>query len=125
MGFILQETKDKDTIKRMADLLMQGATLTDMSCPNCGSPLFRIQNGTLWCAKDQKKVVVIKEGEEEPKPTAKAPYDKLESTLINKIDDLQVKLGKTEDPEELQKLSTALSQMLDSLEKIQKMRKQK
>jgi len=109
----------------MADLLRQGATLTDLSCPVCSSPLFRLQDGTLWCAKDQKKVVTVKEGEELTKPSASTAYDKLESSLLSKIQDLQGKIEKTEDAEELQKLSTALSQLLDSLNKIQKMKKPK
>jgi hypothetical protein len=79
----------------------------------------------LWCAKDQKKVVVVKEGEEAPQPAAGTAYDKLEATLISKIDGLQGKIEKAEDPDELQKLSTALSQLLDSLDKAQKMKKAK
>ena len=125
----LQENKETNApIKRMADLLRQGATLTDMSCPACSSPLFRLQDGTLWCAKDEKKVVVVKEGEEPPvppKPTSGTAYDKLETTLLGKIEDLQGKIEKTQDVEELQKLSSALSQLLDSLEKTQKMKKAK
>ena len=108
----------------MADLLTQGATLTDLSCPVCSSPLFRLQDGTLWCAKDEKKVVIVKEGEEAPTaPASASGYDKLESTLRGKIGDLQEKIEKTQDTEELQKLSAALSQLLDSLDKIQKMKK--
>ena len=72
LGFYLQDKKENNTpIKRMADLLIQGATLTDLSCPVCASPLFRLKDGTLWCAKDEKKVVIVKEGEEPPKPSAK------------------------------------------------------
>jgi len=108
----------------MADLLTQGATLTDLSCPVCSSPLFRLQDGTLWCAKDEKKVVIVKEGEEAPAAPAPASgYDKLESTLRDKIGEMQEKIEKTQDIEELQKLSAALSQLLDSLDKIQKMKK--
>ena len=108
----------------MADLLTQGATLTDLSCPVCSSPLLRLQDGTLWCAKDEKKVVTVKEGEEAPAaPASASGYDKLESTLRSKIGDLQEKIEKTQDIEELQKLSAALSQILDSLDKIQKMKK--
>jgi len=122
----LQKRKEDDTpIKRMADLLRQGATLTDMACPVCSSPLFRLQDGTLWCAKDEKKVIIVKEGEEPTKPSANTAYDKLEFSLLGKIQDLQGKIEKTEDAEELQKLSTALSQLLDSLDKIQKMKKPK
>ena len=111
----------------MADLLTQGATLTDLSCPVCASPLFRLQDGTLWCAKDEKKVVIVKEGEEPPAtaPPASSGYDKLEATLLGKIGDLQGKIEKTQDVEELQRLTAALSQVLDSLDKIQKMKKSK
>ena len=42
---------------------------------------------------------------------------------MSKIQDLESKIAKTDDAEELEKLSTALSQLLTSLEKIQKMKK--
>jgi UPF0148 protein len=115
------KTEDKP-IKRMADLLRQGATLTDLSCPVCASPLFRLKDGTLWCAKDEKKVVVVKEGEE-PEKASSTAYDKLEATLLAKVEAIQNKIQKTENVEELQKLSSALSELLNNLEKIQKMKK--
>ena len=115
------KTEDKP-IKRMAELLRQGATLTDLSCPACASPLFRLQDGTLWCAKDEKKVVVVKEGEE-PEKASNAAYDKLEATLLAKVEDIQKKIQQTENVEELQKLSATLSELLGNLEKIKKMKK--
>lgn len=125
--------QDKESIKRMAELLRQGATLTDLSCPNCNSPLFRLRDSTLWCAKDQKKVVIVKEGEETPKtqmvqPQTQTPkasnaaYDKLEATLMKKIEDIQAKIEKTEDIDELQKLTVALSELLNSVDKVKKMK---
>jgi UPF0148 protein len=118
----LQEKTEDKPIKRMADLLRQGATLTDLSCPACSSPLFRLKDGTLWCAKCEKKVVVVKEGEE-PEKAGNAAYDKLEATLLAKVQNIQDKIQNTEDVEELQKLSIALSELLGNLEKIQKMKK--
>ena len=115
------KTEDKP-IKRMADLLRQGATLTDLTCPACASPLFRLKDGTLWCAKDEKKVIVVKEGEE-PENASSIAYDRLEATLLAKVEDIQSKIQQTENVEELQKLSTALSELLDNLEKIKKMKK--
>ncbi len=103
---------------------MQGAALTDLSCPACSSPLFRLKDGTLWCAKDEKKVVVIKEGEEAPKqaPVPNTVYDKLEATLMAKIIGIEGKIEKTEDMDELQRLTGALTELLSSLEKIKKMK---
>ncbi len=115
------KTEDKP-IKRMADLLRQGATLTDLSCPACASPIFKLKDGMLWCAKCEKKVIVVKEGEE-PEKSSNATYDKLEATLLAKVEDIQTKIQQTENVEELQKLSTALSELLGNLEKIKKMKK--
>ncbi|MBT0160414.1 hypothetical protein G4O51_10575 [Candidatus Bathyarchaeota archaeon A05DMB-2] len=114
------KTEDQP-IKRMADLLRQGATLTELSCPVCASPLFRLQDGTLWCAKDEKKVIVVKEGEE-PKASSTA-YDKLEATILSKVQQIQDKIQSTEDVDELQKLSAALSELLSTLERVKKMKK--
>jgi UPF0148 protein len=120
----MPQDTETDPIKRMANLLLQGATLTDLSCPVCASPLFRLKDGTLWCGKDEKKVVVVKEGEEPPKPATQpsGAYDKLEATLMAKIADLQDKIEKTQDMDELQKLTAALSELLNNVEKIKKMK---
>jgi UPF0148 protein len=118
----LQEKTEEKPIKRMADLLRQGATLTDLSCPACASPLFRLKDGTLWCAKCEKKVIVIKEGEE-PAQASTMAYEKLEATLLAKVQEIQSKIQSTENMEELQKLSTALSELLSNLEKVKKIKK--
>ena len=118
----MQEKTEDKPIKRMANLLRQGATLTDLSCPVCASPLFRLKDGTLWCAKCEKKVIVVKEGEE-PEKTSSMAYDKLEATLLAKVQEIQNKIQQTENVKELQKLSTALSELLSNLEKVKKMKK--
>ncbi len=118
------QSKTGDThIKRMADLLRQGATLTDLACPVCSSPLFRLQDGTLWCGKDEKKVVLVKEGEESTQATKNVAFDSLEATLMTKVQELQDKIQKTDNIEELGKLTNALSELLNSLEKVKRMKK--
>ncbi len=120
--------KDDKYIKRMAGLLRQGATLTDLSCPACASPLFRLKDGTLWCERDQKQVILVKEGQEPPKPvrrTPRTPLDGLEATLLAKVQDLQTKIQNTNDVEELGKLSKTLSELLDNLNKIESMKRAK
>ena len=119
----MQQKKEDTPIKRMADLLRQGATLTDLSCPVCASPLFRLKDGTIWCAQDEKKVVIVKEGQEAPQTApVNNTYDKLEAILLTKIQGIEDKIEKTEDVEEIQKLSTALSELLSSLEKIKRIK---
>jgi UPF0148 protein len=121
---VQMQAKTSDThIKRMAELLRQGATLTDLACPVCASPLFRLKDGTLWCGKDEKKVILVKEGEEPPKAASNGAMETLEATLLSKAQNLQGKIQQTENVEELQKLTAALSQLLDSLEKIKRMKK--
>ncbi len=107
----------------MADLLRQGSTLTDLSCPACASPLFRLKNGILWCAKCEKKVIVVKEGEDAEKVTSAMAMEKLEATLLAKVQEIQDKIQNTENVEELQKLSSALSDLLGNLERIRKMKR--
>src|SRR4030042_661792 len=96
---------DDTHIKRMADLLRQGATLTDLSCPACGSPLFRLKDGSLWCGKDEKKVVIVKEGEESPKITSNRAMETLEAALLAKVQDIQGKIEQAENVDEIGKLS--------------------
>ena len=116
-------TNDDKHVKRMADLLFQGATLTDLSCPVCSSPLLRLKDGTLWCEKDEKRVIVVKEGEEPPKTTSDAGLETLEATLLAKVQDVQGKIQRTENMDELQKLTSALSELLDTLDKVRRMKK--
>ena len=115
---------DNTLVKRGANLLLKGATLTDLSCPKCGSPLFRLKDGTLWCEKDEKKVVVVKQDQE---PSVQAPssngaYTKLEATLMTKIQEIEGKIEKTQDVDELQKLALAMSELLNNVEKIKKIK---
>jgi uncharacterized Zn finger protein (UPF0148 family) len=107
----------------MADLLRQGATLTDLSCPACSAPLFRFKDNTLWCEQDQKKVIVVKEdAQTQMAPQTNTSYDKLENTLLAKIQVFEDKIEKSEDFEEIQKLSAALLELLSSLEKVRKIK---
>jgi UPF0148 protein len=117
-----EKAEDKH-IKRMADLLRQGSTLTDLACPACSSPLFKLKSGDLWCAKCEKKVIVLKEGEEPSKITSPMVLDTLEATLLQKAQEIQNKIQHTENAEELQKLSSTLSELLGNLEKIRKIKR--
>ena len=107
----------------MANLLRQGSTLTELACPVCASPLFRLKNGDLWCEKCKKKVIVVKQGEEETRATGSIALESLEATLLAKVQTIQNKIEHEENPEELQKLNTVLSGLLENLDRIRKAKK--
>ena len=115
-------SKESNDIKAMADLLKQGATLTEYSCPVCSSPLFKLRSGDLWCASCEKRVIIVKEGEPEPEATNPTFFSNLESTILAKIQEVEKKLMEEKDTEKLQNLGTALSTLLKNLEKIRKMK---
>ena len=115
-------TNQKD-LQNMADLLKQGATLSELSCPACASPLFRLKSGELWCAKCKKRVIVVKEGETPEEAGKEIVLSGLESTVLTKIKEVQAKLSEEKDPTQLEKLSTTLTSLLDNLEKIKKIKK--
>lgn len=118
-----EKNQEEQAIKRMADLLRQGLTLTELACPACSSPLFRLKSGELWCEKCQKKVIVVKKEEEMTRVTSSMALERLEDTLLSKIQEIQDKMQQATDVEELQRLSTALSNLLESLEKIRRAKK--
>ncbi|MEM0006775.1 MAG: Sjogren's syndrome/scleroderma autoantigen 1 family protein [Candidatus Bathyarchaeia archaeon] len=114
------KTAEEQYIKRMADLLRQGQTLTELACPVCASPLFRLKSGELWCARCEKKVIVVKEEAELAKVTSALSLETLEATLLAKIQEIQEKMLHETNVEELQKLGSALSGLLENLEKVRK-----
>jgi uncharacterized Zn finger protein (UPF0148 family) len=118
-----RKPEDDQYMKRMADLLLHGATLTDLACPACSAPLFRLKNGDLWCGRCEKKVVIVKEGEEPPKVTNSTAFDSLEATLLAKVKEIQDRMQHENNVEELQKLSNVLSGLLENLEKTKKAKK--
>ncbi len=114
--------RDEKSVKAMADLLRRGATLTNLACPACASPIFKLKSGELWCARCEKRVIVVKEGEEPLKATSPIILSTLETTLLTKIQHVQKQIQEETDIARLQKLNTILSSLLENLEKLRKVK---
>jgi len=110
-----------DKIRSMADLLRSGATLTDLSCPVCSSPLFRLKNGELWCAQCQKRVVVVKEDEQIEETKSLMTLSAVESSLLTKIQEINERIQRENDIEELQRLNAVMSKLLENLDRVKRM----
>jgi len=107
----------------MADMLRQGATLTEHSCPACSSPIFKLRSGDLWCVQCQKRVVVVKEGETSTEAAGPVLLASLESTILTKIQELEKEIREEKDAEKLQRLGSILSTLLENLERIRRMKR--
>jgi len=116
-------SQKEKSIKSMANLLRQGATLTEYSCPACASPLFKLASGELWCAQCQKRVIKVSEAESTAEVTGSTVLTTLESTILAKIQEIDKKMKEEKDPGKLLKLGNTLTTLLENLEKVRKTKK--
>jgi UPF0148 protein len=119
----LKLSKKSKDIQTMADMLKQGATLTEHSCPACSSPLFKLKSGDLWCVQCQKRVIIVKEGESTTEAASQVLLTSLESTILTKIQEIEKEMREEKDAEKLQRLGSILSTLLENLERIRKMKR--
>ena len=113
-------SQKEKSIKSMANLLRQGATLTEYSCPACASPLFKLTSGELCCAQCQKRVIKVSGAENTVEATGSTVLTTLESTILAKIQEIDKKMKEEKDPEKLQKLGNTLTTLLENLEQVRK-----
>jgi len=126
---------DKD-YKKMAELLRNGSTMLNKACPACNSPLFKFKNEDIFCPVCNKKVIIVKEGEEHSietnnsnmknldyhKDSELSNYSelikKLEKILLAKLNWLLDKLEKEEQIKTLESYTTILLNFLKLFEKL-------
>lgn len=126
---------DKD-YKKMAELLRNGSTMLNKACPTCNSPLFKFKNEDIFCPVCNKKVIIVKEGEEysietnstnmknlnSHKDSVLSNYSelikKLEKTLLTKLNWTIDKLEKEEQINTLESYTTTLLNLLKLFEKL-------
>jgi UPF0148 protein len=105
----------------MSELLKSGATMLSKTCPECGSPLFKVGKDII-CAKCNKQVV-IKATQKEDKITEEAVLSNVEQTVLSKIKEVNDAINSENDKEKLILNSQTLSIWLDILDKIRKLRR--
>ncbi|MHA2061150.1 MAG: Sjogren's syndrome/scleroderma autoantigen 1 family protein [Candidatus Kariarchaeaceae archaeon] len=109
---------NRESVKRMADLLKSGATMLFEHCPQCNSPLFKIENET-WCPSCNKQVVTVKEGKNVEYAMATF-LETVEERILTKIEDISQQLSNEQDLLKLTHLSNLISVLLDILTKTKK-----
>ena len=110
---------DEESIKRMADLLKSGATMLFEHCPQCGSPLFKLQH-EIRCPKCDKRVVIVKSGEKIPDVSRSELLSDVESTVLYMLQEISERVRGEKDVSKLESYGSLLSIWLDVLEKVRK-----
>jgi len=102
----------------MGELLRKGARMMSAPCPECGTPLFRLKSGEIFCPSCNKPVKVVK-GDETPESLAQK--GSLEATLGKKITEVQTMMDNEKSPAAIRELTETLVTLLGALEKVKKM----
>ena len=110
--------KDDPSVKRMADLLRQGATMLADACPQCGSPLFKVKDD-IYCVKCDRRIVYADSEEEVEAEAVKSLIPELRVTLINKLKALNEVVDNETDTEALTKLANLMVLLLQALHKLE------
>ncbi|MHA1409470.1 MAG: Sjogren's syndrome/scleroderma autoantigen 1 family protein [Candidatus Odinarchaeia archaeon] len=109
-----------EMVAKMADYLRKGATMLSYNCPVCNSPLFKVK-GEIYCINCNKKVKIVKEGEEEKEQMNQqidANLTNLEAEILKKIHSLTLKLQTEDDFYKLEQIGKQLTLWLDIIAKI-------
>jgi len=110
--------KDDPSVKRMADLLRQGATMLADACPQCGSPLFKVKDD-IYCVKCDRRIVYAQSDEEVETQAVKILIPELRETLINKLKALNEVVDSETDTEALTKLANLMVLLLQALHRLE------
>ena len=106
----------------MANLLKSGATMLFEHCPQCGSPLFKLQD-EVSCPKCDKRVVIVKAGEQVPDVSKSDLLSDVEDAVLSKIQEVSNRVSEEKDVSKLVALGNLLLTWLDVLEKVRKIQR--
>ena len=107
-------------IKKMAELLRQGATMLADACPQCGSPLLKVGED-LYCATCDRRIVIVASDAEVESQAVKILLPQLKETLLTKLMALNEVIEKENDTEALTKLANLMVLLLQALHRLETM----
>ena len=107
-------------IKKMAELLRQGATMLADACPQCGSPLLKVGED-LYCATCDRRIVIVDSDAEVESQAVKVLLPQLKETLLTKLMALNEVIEKENDTEALTKLANLMVLLLQALHRLETM----
>ena len=115
------DDKDDTSVKKMADLLRRGATMLADACPQCGSPLFKVDED-IYCVKCDRRIVYADSDEDIETEAVMTLLPELRETLIGKLKALNELVDSETDIESLTKLANLMVLLLQSLHRLENMK---
>jgi uncharacterized Zn finger protein (UPF0148 family) len=114
---------DEHVTERMGKLLRQGAALLDKACPKCNTPLLRMPDGVMYCAKCDKRVV--EEAATTEKRQATVPKSdvltQLASNILLILDILSQNLPEKPHQEEIRQFAEVTKKLVETLHLIREL----
>ena len=101
----------EDQIKRASELLLQGATMLQISCPDCHNAIYKMRDSSMRCAFCDKTVLF----ENRMSEAQKKELHQEENPIFQKIEKLKLQLEKEEDPDAIIKLAETIKKLQDIL----------
>jgi uncharacterized Zn finger protein (UPF0148 family) len=114
---------DDNVTRRMGKLLREGSALLAKACPQCNTPLLRLRDGTLYCAKCDQTVVekAVATAAERSKPS-KDILEQLNAALLLCLDALCRMLPEQPQLQDIQTFAALAKNLVDTLRAIRDLR---
>lgn len=110
-------------IKRMADLLKSGAVMLSHVCPHCKIPLFKLKTGETLCPSCGTRYYIVADSREETKALITTTIERLERTIMAKLNTLNDMLGRDIDYNEEMQIASNIIRWLEALERIERIKR--
>lgn len=94
-------------MRRATDLLLSGAKMLNLECPECDNPIYELKDGSMECANCEKKVFYEKDVDFDKSKI----QDDANIALKNKIEKLMSELENEEDHEKMIKIAEAIKKL--------------
>ena len=112
------DDKAQESVKKMAELLRQGATMLAQACPQCASPLLQVGEN-VYCATCDRRIVIVESDDEVESFAIKALIPQLRETLLKKLKTLNNYLELENDTEKLTKIANLMVLLLQALHRLE------
>lgn len=101
-----KEEQDREATQRMSELLLKGATMTNVHCDVCGDPIFR-SDGQEFCPTCQKPVVQEDDADTQTEAAQKEAHEEQETSIADEESvDIQINGATTQAGQESNQATT-------------------